>query len=452
MVQQQIIANLKGIPDGKTILVATSAGVDSMALLHLLSLQGIKVVACYVNHLQRIEEAKRESHCVSAFCKSRGIPFFYKEIDYSKNQKVVENKQHFFRNERYRLLLEVATTENIDYIATAHHIDDQAETIFMRMVKDYSPTSFSGILQKRLQGDVQIIRPLLDISKDSLIAYCQQHNIVYCNDSSNQEDVYFRNNIRNNVFPILKKENKQFAKQFVDSMTLFQELYTDAYQKIVQDLQLIFQKAQLNRLVWSDIADYYETKSYQYQYLVLTVIIEVFFEIDIQLNQQMMQQVSQLVGTDKQKIEIRKHEFLGKQYGYFYYEKDEPNVLIHERLQIGKSIIGNYIIECTYDSKNDSEEQNILFVENLLQLEQLAVKTVQLTDEMEFGYGHKKIRRLYIDEKILPMDRKNALGIYDRISKSLLVDFVTGKKSKQIQEENVFDMSEKITIRWEKVI
>ncbi len=452
MVQQQIIANLQDIPVGKTILVATSAGVDSMALLHLLSLQGIKVMACYVNHLQRIEEAKRESDYVSAFCKSRSIPFFYKEIDYPKNQKVVENKQQYFRNERYRLLLEVATEENIDYIATAHHLDDQAETIFMRMIKDYSPNRFSGILERRVQENVQIIRPLLHVSKADLISHCQQHNIAYCDDSSNQENVYFRNSIRNNVFPVLKKENKQFAKQFVDSMTFFQELYTDAYQQIVQELQVTFQKSQPNRVVWSDISDYYETKSCQYKYLVLTVIVEVFFEIKMQLNHQMIEQIAELVGMDKQKIEIRKNEFLGKQYGYFYYEKDEPKVSINESIQIGKSMIGNYMVDCTYDSQQDSEDTNVLFVDSLSQLEQLVIRTVKLTDEMEFGYGHKKISRLYIDEKILPMDRKNALGIYNTISKTLLVDFTTGKKSKQINEEIMINVSKKIAIRWEKVI
>ncbi len=110
---------------------------------------------------------------------------------------------------------------------TAHHLDDQAETILMRLARGTILRNYSGIKAEQSFGSGRLVRPLLIFSKDELKVFAKQRNIVYFEDSSNHSDLYFRNRIRHHVIPYLKEENSKFLKHtaaFSQQISLADEL------------------------------------------------------------------------------------------------------------------------------------------------------------------------------------------------------------------------------------
>lgn len=101
--------------------------------------------------------------------------------------------------------------EKYDLLLTAHHGDDQLETLLMRLTRGGSFTGHSGIVRKQSFGTGVLLRPLLDFSKEEIYSYAEKEQVIYFEDATNQSLDYFRNRIRNNVIPELKKKTRKFC-------------------------------------------------------------------------------------------------------------------------------------------------------------------------------------------------------------------------------------------------
>lgn len=199
---------------GDTIVVAVSGGADSMALLHVLhglaERQRLNIVAAHVNHGFRGAESAAELAAVRAFADGLRIPCETTELDlptYIEENRL--NLQAAAREKRYDFLHEIAERHGASRIALAHHADDQAETVLMRIIRGAGLSGLSGILAKRSENNVELIRPLLRMNKLDLLSYCEERDIPYCTDSSNMERYYFRNTVRLDVLPYLSQFNPQ---------------------------------------------------------------------------------------------------------------------------------------------------------------------------------------------------------------------------------------------------
>ncbi|RJE83585.1 tRNA lysidine(34) synthetase TilS [Paenibacillus sp. 1011MAR3C5] len=202
---------------GDTILVAVSGGPDSMALLHMLqgltAEQGIKLVAAHVNHGFRAEESAFELEVVQSIAESLGVPCETIVMDlpsYIEENRL--NLQAAARQKRYEFLYRTALQYGASRIALAHHADDQAETVLMRLIRGAGLSGLSGMSSVRREKNVQLIRPLLRMNKSDLLRYCEEHEIPYCVDSSNLARYYFRNTIRLDVIPYLMQFNPQLPQ------------------------------------------------------------------------------------------------------------------------------------------------------------------------------------------------------------------------------------------------
>jgi tRNA(Ile)-lysidine synthase len=203
--------------EGESVLVAVSGGPDSMALLHVLVQLAdrwrIKLVAAHVDHMFRGEESADEAEFVARYAASVGIPCEVAKIDIpAKVKQYGGNSQAAAREERYRFLLSVAKRYRCSRIALAHHADDQAETVLMRLLRGTGPSGLAGMPIRRIEDQVELIRPFLRIYKQSLEAYCKEQGIEYRTDSSNLERKYRRNRIRLELLPYLKKYNPQLPE------------------------------------------------------------------------------------------------------------------------------------------------------------------------------------------------------------------------------------------------
>lgn len=178
------------------IAVAVSGGSDSMALLLLThewaSAHGGKVVALTIDHRLR-PESSQEAKQVTTWLAPLHIEH---HILPWEGKKPSANIQETARNARYSLLTDWCRTHGIKHLLTAHHQDDQAETVAMRLARGSGVDGLSGILPLTYQAGIQILRPLLDIPKAELQAYLKERGQPWIEDPSNHNIDYARNALR----------------------------------------------------------------------------------------------------------------------------------------------------------------------------------------------------------------------------------------------------------------
>jgi tRNA(Ile)-lysidine synthase len=186
------------------ILLAVSGGLDSMVMI-LLFIEGkFNIAVAHANFKLRGEESDGDEAFVRSFCEARGIPFFTTAFD--TNNYAAEKKisiQMAARELRYVWFRQLIKQHGFTKIATAHHQDDQAETIFLNMVKGEGLNGLTGMpINKR-----NVVRPLMFASKENLEHYARNTHIKWREDSTNKEDNYHRNFIRHQIFPRIHKIN-----------------------------------------------------------------------------------------------------------------------------------------------------------------------------------------------------------------------------------------------------
>lgn len=183
----------------KKVLIGVSGGADSMCLLYLLHRHGIETVVVHCNYRLRGESSDKDQKLVEEICSLWGFDCVSVRLDREGAEN--QNVQSWARDERYRIFREIKTEESAGAIMTAHHEDDQLETIFQKILRGSGIGSWKGM--KLIEGD--LFRPLLHIPKSAIMEFVQEFNIPYRIDSSNEESTYARNFIRNNWFPELNR-------------------------------------------------------------------------------------------------------------------------------------------------------------------------------------------------------------------------------------------------------
>ncbi|MDE6075133.1 MAG: tRNA lysidine(34) synthetase TilS, partial [Clostridia bacterium] len=203
----------------KKICVAVSGGKDSMALLHYLFKCGggfgITVCALNCDHGIRGEESERDSAFVKKYCESNGIPlrFFKAERGSFKD----ENGARAWRLDCYKMALDEGFA---DVIATAHHLNDNAETVLFNLARGTSIAGVKGITDELSLG---IIRPFISLSREQIDEYIDVNNIPFVVDGSNLSDGYTRNKIRHNVLPALEEAVRGAARNIYNFSRLAAE-------------------------------------------------------------------------------------------------------------------------------------------------------------------------------------------------------------------------------------
>jgi len=203
-----------------TVLAAVSGGPDSMAMLHLLRQMAeekpMRIVAAHVNHRFREEESAKEAELVARAAQSWGIPLETAVIDMpSYIKETGRNAQEAAREKRYAFFREAAERHGADTLMLAHHADDQAETVLMRIIRGTGVSGLAGIPERRKEGRLELVRPLLRITKKELLAYCRRNGVPYATDSSNFSRKYVRNAVRLDVLPVLRKMNPKVDEALV---------------------------------------------------------------------------------------------------------------------------------------------------------------------------------------------------------------------------------------------
>lgn len=185
---------------GHRIVIGVSGGPDSMALLyfflHLRGKYDLTLFVAHVNYRLRGTESNADQNLVQFFCEKNNIPYFnYKPRNFEINEDSLRKKRFLFFKKIKRL-----TKSHV--VALAHHKNDQAETVFFRLLRGSGRKGLSGMSIKTKT----IIRPFLFTSKEDIISYTKENDIPYRTDKTNLESNFTRNRIRNILFPLLKEQ------------------------------------------------------------------------------------------------------------------------------------------------------------------------------------------------------------------------------------------------------
>jgi tRNA(Ile)-lysidine synthase len=186
------------LPSAGKYVVAVSGGVDSMALLHLLSEQpGVKLTVAHFDHGIR-EDSTEDRRLVQSAAKEYDLPFVYHEA--RLGERVSEATA---RQARYQFLHQVQKSSNARAIITAHHQDDVLETAIINLIRG---TGRKGLTALSSRPD--IVRPLLDIPKQDIINYAKGQDLDWREDSTNQDLKYLRNYVRHKLLPRFKPADR----------------------------------------------------------------------------------------------------------------------------------------------------------------------------------------------------------------------------------------------------
>lgn len=192
------------ISPGDQIVCAVSGGADSMAMLFAMYLlkekMGIRLAAAHFNHNLRGSESNADEAFVRDFCARYDIELFVGSAEVTAGEKGLEAAA---REARYAFFATLPGK-----IATAHTADDNAETVLLHLVRGTGLKGLGGIAP--IRG--KIIRPMLSVTRQEVLAFLEEYHIPHREDSSNQTDQFLRNRLRHHVMPLLKAENPSIAE------------------------------------------------------------------------------------------------------------------------------------------------------------------------------------------------------------------------------------------------
>jgi len=208
---------------GAVLLVALSGGADSVALLltvrALAEKHGLAVRAAHVEHGLRGAESLADAHFCRELCQRLGVPFTCDHAALAGGMDAAGAEARA-RGARYALLLERARECRADALLLAHHRDDQAETVLARLLRGGGARGLGGMREVSARGGVTIVRPLLAVSKQAILAALGSQ--PYREDGSNARPCCQRNRLRAEVLPLLEKENPRVREHLAQSAKLLQ--------------------------------------------------------------------------------------------------------------------------------------------------------------------------------------------------------------------------------------
>ena len=390
------------VQNGDKVVVAVSGGPDSMALLSLISKLrnnlDLKIICAHVNHNVR-SESDQEAIFVKDFCEKHDILFEMMKIeDYSD-----DNFHNQAREKRYHFFETLIKKYHAKYLFTAHHGDDLIETILMRIVRGSTLRGYAGFLCVVEREDYKIVRPLIHHTKEEIIHYLKQNNISWVEDQSNLKDVYTRNRFRKYVVPQLKSEDPNVHDKFYKFSNLLIQ-YSDCVDRQTQNIM-----PQVYKNHTLDLREFCLLEKL-IQHNLLAMILEQYYKDDLTVvSDKHITMIEELIYSKKSNLTIQLPNQLNVKKNYqfimfvYHFEKSSSyQYKLEASVQLPN---GKKIIQVEEENSNGNDVCRLNTCDIQLPL---YVRTRKIGDSMEVKglNGHKKIKDIFIDEKI-PVDKRN---------------------------------------------
>lgn len=381
--------------NNNSIICAVSGGVDSVCLLNILYNLGYNVILAHVNHHKR-KESEQEQIAMENLAKCLNIPFELLDYYYDGNDNF-HNDSH---NARYSFFKSLCNKYNTNIIATAHHLDDQIETVLIKLLEGSNLYGYGGISIVNDDGKYKIIRPLLCVNKNDLYSYAKKNSLQYFEDCSNVEDIFLRNRIRHNIVPLLNNE--------VD------DLYSKVFQYSIQVKEAF---------------DFIRKQSIEYLNNTNNIIdLDSFNELDIALKKDILSlllennnirrsnsliiDMLKLLKSNKgtKQIALESNNKFVRSYNIAYLKKEENKPISTLKININDVVIFSNKYKFYFSKKipvNNAKYIKLCY--NNLELP-FYIRNKKAGDFISLEVGNKKVSRIFIDSKI-PKDVRNKIPI-----------------------------------------
>lgn len=214
------IKKYKLLEKNDKVVIGVSGGPDSVAMLYLLnSLRKELKIGLHIAHLDHMlrEDSYKDKEFVQGLAQKLKLPITTTQINVKELAKK-GSPEEVARNARLGFLFKVAKDIKATKIALGHNLDDQAETVLMRILRGTGLYGLSGILPKRDIAGFQVIRPLIEVRRQEIERFLEKKKISPRIDTSNLEDIYFRNKLRNKLLPLLEKGYNRNIKEVLSNM------------------------------------------------------------------------------------------------------------------------------------------------------------------------------------------------------------------------------------------
>ena len=414
------ILNNNLISQENSVVCATSGGVDSVCLLHILKDLGYKPILAHVNHHKR-QESELEQKEMEKLAMKLNIPFEHYDYYYDE-QENFQDDAHYARHAFFK---NVAQKYNTNVIATAHHLNDQAETILIKMLSGSNLYGYAGISNKISLDDYIFIRPLMCVTKEEIYKYAQQNKLVFFEDSSNSEDDYLRNRLRHNVIPLLEKENPSVLKKLQDFSLQLKEAFNfirNQSIKYLNEQKNIISISSFNRL---DIA------------LKKDIICLLFERYKLEKSNEIINNCLNIISKNtNNKINLKNEYIFYVEYGFagIKHQHKIGEFCIKINIENSCLIQNKYFF---YFSKKipQNNAKYIKLCYNDLKVP-LTIRNRYDGDFMKMPFGSKKVSRILIDSKI-PEDLRNSIPlVYDNEGELLWIYGIAKSKNVIDQKKN----------------
>lgn len=409
------------LPRGVSVLIACSGGPDSLALLDLLwrvrQKYQLRLAAAHFEHGIRGEASKADAEFVRGFCEQRGIPFFLGSASVPQEmQKRGESLEKVARDLRYSFLRRIMKEHGYTRLALAHHADDQAETVLMRILRG---TGTAGLVGMRpLTGDK--IRPFLCVTKAEILAYCQERKLQPRHDATNDLPEGTRNILRLSLLPQLKKDfNPELSRalcQLAEVAAAEEDYLAAEIERLWQDATLV-QRDEDTASVKLSQAAFGKLPLALQRALLRRFWLEVTQEgTDLGFVQAELLRKLLLHGTTGSQQELPHHYVAKLSYGWLSCCKAEQRhqlEQVHNKqgdgvpciapLQLGTTNFGAYHIVVTTVATQDVLQpvpRNYLYLPADELENNFCWRTRQSGDWMNLASGRKKLKKIFIDEKV----------------------------------------------------
>lgn len=383
--------------NNKKLLVAVSGGIDSMVLADLISKSGYDITLAHCNFNLRGKESDGDEDFIRQYASDNTLPFFITHFDtvaFASDNKV--SIQIAARQLRYIWFSQLLEENNLDYLITAHHLDDNIETFLINFIRGTGIEGLTGIPQL----NDTIIRPLLPFTRAEIEAYAKSNNIKWREDSSNASDKYLRNTLRHHIVPELKGLNPSFTNSFAQTIQNLQQTASLAHDAaILMYQQVVAEKEGQKHINISQLKRLPNYKAYLYQWLNplgFTAWDDIYGLADAQSGKQ-------IFATGYRLLKNREVLILEplKPSDRNVYTVEEGTTEISEPLSIKLEIVA---------SKPDDSTKNTIFVNNDLIKFPLFVRKWQEGDYFcpsGMNGQKKKVSKFFKDEKMSLSDKEN---------------------------------------------
>jgi tRNA(Ile)-lysidine synthetase-like protein len=395
-IQKDIVSYIDNNMNRKFI-ISVSGGMDSMALLSMC--KDYKPLVIYFNHHKR-DDVLNDIDVLKTYCMSLGLTLFIEDIYISTG-----NFQAEAHHQRQKKLIALAVKNGLNDVFTAHHLDDQIETILMRLVRGSDISGYTGLKPKVDIEGVTFHKPLLSYSKECIKAYVNDLNIPFHEDSSNQTNLYLRNRIRHQVIPLLKEENPNLGEAFHKFHTQLSQLYGETKKEFKE----------LSRRAFLLLKPFE-----QFEYLK-----HLFIEKHISLSYKVLNIVHAFIHSKAStgNIQLKQDTIFVLLNDRFYIDTlIKPNKNQYDVLE-GESIIENKKVSIFYDNAPNlkGSYQKVCYNEMALPL---ILRHRLPSDRLSFTYGSKTLKKFMIDLKIPKHTRDTFLVLCDQNQTILWVEHI----------------------------